>query len=127
MRLYPIAFRTLDEAQQFKRWDVVSYDWRKPKDDPRMESRRVEHQTLRVTGSLALAQRFGLVNPMEKESLAAEREAGRSFAFIRPKIRKFMVEEKPDVKYREEEAAFVLYAKQDDMFLKPLIPYKPCR
>lgn len=126
VRLYPIAFRTLDQAQQFKRWDMVEYEWRKPKDDARPESRRVEHQTLRVTGNLPPAQRFGLVNPMEKVSLAAERAAGRSFAFIRPKNLTFFVEKKPEAEFREEEQAFTLAASQDNLFLKPLVPYKPC-
>lgn len=126
VRLYPIAFRTLDQAQQFGRWDIVEYNWRRPKDDPRVESRRVEHQTLRVIGELPAALRYGLISPLEKTSLAAEREGGRSFAFIRPKIRKFIIEKKPDDKYREEQAAFALFAKQPDMFLKPLVPYRPC-
>lgn len=127
VRLYPIAFRTLDQAQQFGRWDIVRYDWRKPKDDPRVESRRVEHQTLEVTGQLAVPQRFGLIDPMVKDSLVSERADGRSFAFIRPKIRKFVIEVKPDDKYRKEKEGFALHASQDNMFLKQVIPYKPCR
>lgn len=126
VRLYPIAFRTLDDAQQFGRWDMVRYDWRRPKDDPRVESRRVEHQTLEITGKLPASQRFGLIEPMVKLSLADERAAGRSFAFVRPQIRRFIIEKKPDAKYRKEEEGFALHASQDNMFLKPLIPYKPC-
>jgi hypothetical protein len=126
VRLYPIAFRTLDQAQQFKRWDIVKYAWRRPKDDQR-PSRRVEHQSLRIAGTVPPAQRFGLVDLMQKDSLSVERAAGKSFAFIRPKIRKFLVEKKTDAQYREEEAAFALFAKQDNLFLKPLVPYKPCR
>lgn len=126
VRLYPIAFRSLDEAQQFGRWDIVRYEWRRPKDDARIESRRVEHQTLAVTGSLHVGQRFGLIDPMVKASLADERTAGRSFAFVRPSIRRFIVEKKPDAKYLKEEEGFKVFASQDNMFLKPLIPYKPC-
>lgn len=126
VRLFPIAFRTLEEKQQFKRWQIVQYAWKKPKDDQRLESRRVEHQSVRITGMLSEDQRFGLVSPMIRQSLTAEREAGRSFAFIRPAIRKFIIEKKPDAEYREEKERFELYAKQQDFFLRPAAPYKPC-
>lgn len=126
VRLYPIAFRTLDEAQQFSRWDVVRYQWKKPKDDSRQESRRVEHHTLSIAGKLPEGQRFGLIDPMVKESLNAERDAGRSFAFVRPSIKEFIVEEKPAAEYEDECLKFDLYSKQADLFLKEILPYKPC-
>ncbi|MFZ2586830.1 MAG: hypothetical protein WAZ18_01710 [Alphaproteobacteria bacterium] len=126
VRLYPITFRSLDAAQQFRRWDVVKYQWRTPKDDARLESRRVEHQSLAVVGTLPEAQRFGLIDPMVKTSLVAEREAGRSFAFIRPTIKGFIVEEKSPAEYEEEREKFDLYSRQADLFMKPVLPYKPC-
>lgn len=126
VRLYPIGFRTLEEAQQFKRWDIVEYRWKKPKDDPRAESRRVEHETLKIAGNLAQKERFGLVNPMVVDSLIKQREAGLSFAFIRPKIRRFVIETKTSAELHDEQARFTLFANQRDLFLKPLVPYKPC-
>ncbi len=126
LRLYPIAFRTLEDGQQFKRWDIVRFKWRKPNDDSRVESRRVEHQTLTITGNLKDDQKFGLLDPMVIESLDAEYRAGRSFAFIRPTIKEFIIEEKTSTEYEEERAKFELYAKQADLFLKPILPYKPC-
>ena len=126
VRLYPIAFRTLEETQQFARWDVVRYRWHRPKDDPRVESQRVEHHTLRVTGSIRAPDRFGLVAPMIKDSLVRERAEGRSLAFIRPTIRRFVVEKKPEDEFRADAERYALHAKQIDMFLKQVVPYKPC-
>jgi hypothetical protein len=126
VRLYPIAFRSLQQAQQFKRWDVIDYRWRQPKDNPRVESRRVENETLSITGSLPDKQRYGLIAPMIKESLVTERGAGRSFAFIRPNIRRFIVEKKSDAEYKKEVEGFKLFADQGNLFVKQLIPYEPC-
>lgn len=126
LRLFPIAFRSLAEAQQFKRWNVVSFQSRQPRDDRRQESRRVEHQSLVITGELASNQRFELVEPMVKQSLNAEREAGRSLAFIRPAIRKFSIERRKELELRKDKERFATYAEQQDFFLKPLVPYEPC-
>ena len=41
LRLYPVSFRTLDQANQFRRWDRIRFRWKKPQDDPRPESLRV--------------------------------------------------------------------------------------
>ena len=126
VRLYPIAFRTLEEAQQFSRWDTVRYRWHRPKDDPRVESQRVEHHTLQVIGAIRQQDRFGIVSPMIKDSLVREREEGRSLAFIRPAIRAFLIEKKPEEELKAETERYALHAKQVDMFLKQVVPYKPC-
>src|SRR5579871_3847096 len=126
VRLFPIAFRTLQDAQQFKRWDLVQYAWQPPRDDRRVESRRVEHHSLVVAGSFPKAQRFGLITPMIKESLSDEIAQGRSLAFIRPAIRRLIVEKKPATEIAEEREKFQTAAKQADLFLAPIVPYEPC-
>ncbi|GMO47911.1 hypothetical protein BwSF12_55140 [Bradyrhizobium ottawaense] len=126
VRLYPIAFRTLQDAQQFSRWDVVRYTAQRPRDDKRIESRRLDHQSLTIGGSLPQRERYGLIAPMVVESLEEERAQGRSLAFIRPKITRFIVEKKPVAELEEERQKFQLAAKQTDLFLGPIIPYAPC-
>lgn len=126
VRLFPIAFRSLEDAQQFKRWDVVRYDWQPPRDDRRIESRRLQHHSLTITGSFPKEQRFGLITPMIKASLEEEFRAGRSLAFIRPDIRTFIIEKKPDDEISQEREKFAAAAKQTDLFLAPIIPYQPC-
>ena len=126
VRLFPVAFRTLQEAQQFGRWDIVRYAWQPPRDDRRPESRRVQHHSLTIDGSFPRGQRFGLITPMIKTSLAEERNQGRSLAFIRPAIRKFVVEKKPEDEIAQEREKFKAAAKQTDLFLEPIVPYQPC-
>jgi hypothetical protein len=126
VRLYPIAFRTLQDAQQFKRWDVVQYSWQPPRDDRRAESRRLRHQSLTITGNFPQHERYGLVTPMIKDSLEDEGKLGRSFAFIRPTIRRFIVEKKPADELEDEREKFALAAKQVDLFLGQIVPYAPC-
>jgi hypothetical protein len=116
----------LEDAQQFKRWDVVQYSWQSPRDDRRTESRRVEHHSLVVGRSLPTNQRFGLIAPMVKESLTDEVREGRSLAFIRPVIRRFIVAKKPQADIDEERDKFQAAAKQTDLFLGPIVPYEPC-
>ena len=48
VRLYPVTFRTLNQASQFRRWDRIRFRWQKPKDDPRPESLRVDHQSIEI-------------------------------------------------------------------------------
>lgn len=126
VRLYPIAFRTLQDAQQFRRWDLVRFTSQPPRDDKRVESRRLHHHSLTIAGSLAQSERYGLVAPMVKESLEEEVRRGRSFAFIRPSIRKFIVERKSGQELEEERQKFDTAAKQADLFLAPIVPYQPC-
>lgn len=126
VRLYPIAFRTLEDAQQFKRWDVVRYTSQRPRDDKRSESRRLDHHSLTITGALQARERYGLVAPMVVESLEEERRDGRSLAFIRPKIGKFIVEKKPADELEDERQKYEIAAKQADLFLGTIIPYAPC-
>lgn len=126
VRLYPIAFRTLQDAQQFRRWDVVRYTSQRPRDDRRVESRRLDHQSLTIGGSLPSRERYGLIAPMVVESLEEERTQGCSLAFIRPKISRFTVEKKAAAELEDERQKYQLAAKQTDLFLGPIIPYAPC-
>lgn len=126
VRLYPIAFRTLQDAQQFRRWDLVRYTSQRPRDDRRVESHRLDHQSLTIGGTLPPRERYGLVAPMVVESLEEERAQGRSLAFIRPKISRFTVEKKPAAELEDERQKYQLAANQTDLFLSPIIPYAPC-
>lgn len=126
VRLYPIAFRTLEEAQQFKRWDVVRYISHRPRDDRRIESRRLDHNSLIIADALPARERYGLVAPMVVESLEEERRQGRSLAFIRPKIGRFIVEKKPANELEDERQKYEMAARQTDLFLGTIIPYAPC-
>lgn len=50
IRLYPVPFRLLDEAAQFRKWQWVEADIAKATDDHRPESYRIRSDTLQCIG-----------------------------------------------------------------------------
>lgn len=127
LRLYPVAFRSLEQGQKFGRWDRIRFRWRLPDDDRRIESRRVDQHTLAVGGQLKKSERQRFLAKLVVTSLAKEREAGRSLALLRPEILGFDVERKSDEDLQKETAKFAALRNQADLFnTKPIIPYQPC-
>jgi hypothetical protein len=57
LRLYPVSFRTLEQSKKFGRWDRIKFNWRLPNDDRRVESRRVDQQSIEIVGSLKKSER----------------------------------------------------------------------
>ena len=127
LRLYPVSFRTLDEGQKCGRWDRIRFKWRRPNDDPRIESRRVDQQSIEIVGELKPAEREAFLAKLIVTSLACERDAGRSFALLKPEILSFNAERKSDAELAEEKNRFAALHAQADLFnTKPVIPYHPC-
>ena len=127
LRLYPISFRTLDQGQKFGRWDRVKFKWRRPSDDRRIESRRIDQDSLEVVGTLKKGERERFLASSIVTSLNKERKEGRSLALLRAEILDFIVEEKGAEEIRKEAAKFDALRAQADLFnSKPLIPYRPC-
>lgn len=126
VRLYPVTFRRLDKSKQFDRWDVIQYSCQPNPADRRIESRKLDLESLSIGGTLPAKDRFALVEPMIRNSLDAELEAGRSLAFIRPTIRKLTIEKKPQAEFEAEKAEFDRYASQGDLFLGSTKAYTPC-
>lgn len=127
LRLYPVSFRTLDEAKQFGRWDRVRFNWKMPQDDTRPESRRIDHQSIQVIGELKKSERENLLSRIEVTSIKKVMEEGKTLALLRPRDLKFSIERKSAAEFAKEKHAFAAYAAQPDLFnSKPLIPYEPC-
>jgi hypothetical protein len=127
VRLYPISFRTLDEAKQFRRWDRVRFRWRKPPEDHRPESRRVDHQSVEIVGNLKPAEHVRFLAPFEVSSVNAERAKGRTLALLRPHKLKFYIEERELAEIEEERERNQQFAAQADLFnAKKIVPYEPC-
>ena len=84
-RLFPIRFRRLSGEKALRRWDVVSFSYSLPRDDPRTESCRVHEETLRVESRLRHdSEKTELI---ERALVSSEKEAmarGHSLAVIRP-------------------------------------------
>lgn len=127
LRLYPVAFRSLDQGQKFGRWDRIKFRWRLPDDDQRIESRRVDQHTLAVVGKLKEAERQRFLAKLVVTSLAKERQEGRSLALLKAEIIGFDVERKSDEDLHKDNAKFAALRNQPDLFnTKPIIPYQPC-
>ena len=128
LRLYPISFRKLEDAQKFTRWDIVQFRWRLPRNDPRKESRRVEHGSLRIIGALKKGKpREDLLTPLVTYSLKKERQEGKSLALLSAEIEEFFWEKKLAEQLEEEAALFKQARAQQDLFANNLLPaYSPC-
>lgn len=126
LRLYPVSFRTLEETQKFGRWDRIVFNWRKPHDDSRPESRRVDQETISVSGKLRQAERERFLASSVVTSLSRERELGRSLALLKPDILDFKIEPKSPEEILQEKKRFDAIRSQADLFAKQVTPYHPC-
>lgn len=127
LRLYPVSFRTLGDAQKFGRWDRIKFRWRRPTDDSRTESRRVDQDSITIVGTLKRGARQRLLGPLIKTSLDQERMNNRSLALLKVKILEFKIERRTEKEIAVDAAKFKVFHAQQDLFnTKPLIPYRPC-
>ena len=129
VRLYPVSFRQLEDAQRFKRWDIIKYRWSRPKasKDRREESRRVDPQSVDIQKSLRSSERNPLVNRSTVTSLKREGEEGRSLALLKCEVLDFWADRRTDDDLRKSEEALSALRSQRDMFLPPaLIPMRTC-
>lgn len=127
LRLYPVTFRRLDDAKKFGRWDRIRFHWRKPKDDHRPESRRVDQQSIEIIGKLPKNERGKLLANLEVTGLKAVSAQGKSFALLRPKNPRFTIERKSADEIAQEKRSYESICKQQDMFYqKELLPLDPC-
>jgi hypothetical protein len=126
LRLYPIQFRHLEESQKFGRWDRIQFKWRKPTSDVRIESRRVDQDTLTIVGQLKPAERAHFLAKSIVTSLKREREQGRSLALLEARSLDFVVERKNAEELAAQRKEFLDLQDQQDLFrTKHLVPYEP--
>lgn len=127
LRLYPVSFHTLDQASQFRRWDRIRFRWKKPQDDHRPESLRVDHQSIEIIGELKQKERLNFLSRLEVTSINKVKAEGYTLALLRPRDPKFSIEKKSAADLKEEKQKFQAIAAQADMFNStPLIPFDPC-
>jgi hypothetical protein len=127
LRLYPVSFRTLDQARQFRRWDRIRFRWKRPHDDHRMESLRVDHESIEIVGELKQRERLNFLSMLEVTYINKVKAEGKTLALLRPRDLKFSIEKKSQTELTEEKLKFQALAAQADMFkTTPLIPYDPC-
>lgn len=118
-RMYPVSFRLLEDAKRFGRWDIVTYNWRRPTDDDRIESRHVDSQSLEIIGTMKKTERANFLDKHIVTSLKGENEAGRSLALLRPTIKEFLIAPKSKSEVAAAQRKIDNYHAQGEMFAPP--------
>lgn len=127
LRMYPVSFRVLDDGKKFKRWDKVKFKWRRPSDDQRVESRHVDSQSLEIVGRMPSKEKARFLDSQIITSLNEQREKGLSLALLKPTIRSFHIERRPQADVDAEQARIDEFHSQDDMFIpRPAVPQTAC-
>jgi hypothetical protein len=94
MRLYPVPFRTLEDAQQFRKYQPIRARVQRPRDDRRPESWRVDVDSIEVVGPrLTSARDWESRRPFVESGIAesmcairmAQKSDGTSLGIFRPK------------------------------------------
>jgi hypothetical protein len=124
-RLYPVRFRHLTDAR-FSRWDLLEYKWQTPKGDPRRESRRVEEQSLRITGKLAKDHRATFLDSLLRASYFDAAQRGETLTLVRPRNMAFRWRRKSDAEVAGEKAAYAAASAQLSLLDEPLKAFEPC-
>ena len=124
-RLYPLRFRQLDGENQFSRWDIVSFRYRRPTSDHRKERCHVFEDTLNVIGSFDSSRRAELIEKILRPSARAAAEAGESLAAIKPKEVKFIYKKRKDVDIESQRKLFQQAARQGSFIDKDLAAIEP--
>lgn len=125
-RQFPIHFRRLSD-KKFKRWQLIEYDWRAPKDDNRPESRRVQEDSIKLVGELKTSkQRAEFLRPVFVPSLDVAVERGQTLALIRPKKVVFTARRKSSLQIGEEKQAYRRAAAQASFLDPDLRALVPC-
>lgn len=127
LRMYPVSFRVLDDTKKFKRWDKVTFKWRRPSEDMRLESRHVDSQSLEIIGRMPDREKAPFLDRQIVTSLTDQREKGLSLALLKPVIHRFLIKAKPKDELDAEQARIDEFHKQDDMFIpRPAVPQHAC-
>ncbi len=125
-RLYPVAFRTLEKDQKFSRWDWVSYRFTTPSNDKRSESQKVVHETISVSKSMKVGERFALARRMTRESTDEAESLGESLTLLRPEDVRFSWRRKSDGEVAIERIKHAALAGQLSFLHDAPKPLEPC-
>lgn len=124
-RLYPVPFKDLAENQKFGRWDVIEFSWVRPKDDDRVESKRIFSQTLKVVGKVPQKERHAFARRALVSDLESLSEKGQTFALIRPERPLFSVTKLSEAEIDKASVRRNFIRDQLDMFGKSQMEKEP--
>lgn len=124
-RLYPVPFRDLRPDQKFKRWDRIRVRWRRPSDDNRIESKRIDATSLSIISSVKGEERAEVAARATVQSLEVEMESGRSLALIRPQNVEFVVRRMSVAEYEKSARRRAQLTAQIDLLSPSLMAKEP--
>jgi hypothetical protein len=125
-RQYQVPFRILDEPQQFKRWNWITYDFVRSKNDSWKESQKVVPETLKVTGAVKKNERASFLAPLVRASFAEADSKRESLTLIRPSKLILEAHAKSPAELAQETTKHRELANQLSMFDTNAKPLTPC-
>lgn len=125
-RLFPVRFRHLTGDAKFSRWDVVQYRHARPRDDNRVESRRVDEQSLRRVRKMTDSEREGFFDPLFRSSVSEAARRGESLTLIRPSSLRFFWKAKSAKELAVEAEKRQRTLRQGSLFDRELARIEPC-
>ncbi|MFC0408976.1 hypothetical protein [Roseomonas elaeocarpi] len=125
-RLFPVRFRQLTQTQQFDRWQWVSYGARRPSDDRRMESRRIEENTLRTGTKEPARSRLQRLLPLLRASTNEAAARNESLTLLEPSELQLRARRKPIAAINAELERYREAARQGSLLDPGLAEMKPC-
>lgn len=125
-RQFPIHFRALKDDNKFGRWHWIEYEWRKPRDDRRPESRRVQEHTIVPGRKMPERDRAAFLDRVLVPSTGVAAKRGQTLALIRPSDIRFRHEKKQPQQIEKEREAYASAARQGTFFDEELDALEPC-
>ncbi len=128
LRLYPVTFRQLEHAKQFGRWDRIRFGWRLPETskDRRAESRRVNPDSIEITGKLRDSEKGRFLSRAIVDSTKKEYSEGRSLALVRPDEPKFYWKKKSASEIEKVRRDYERLESSNDLFGgRRVVPREP--
>jgi len=131
LRLFPIRYRRLDKANQFDRYDLVEMTITRATDDFRPESRRVDHDSIKVIESgMKLSDQSKVqlwkpfISPSIKALLDENKETNRSLGIIKPDSGslQFKIKQATTSDEEDQQVAELVYKQQMSFLEDPLKP-----
>lgn len=126
-RLFPVRFRQLSEEQAFKRWNIISFEYSRPKGDNRAESCRVHEDSIGVVGKVK--RKDEKTDLIDRVIVSSEKEAigcNYSLAAIRPRNVRLSYKRRDASEIEVARKSFEDLARQKTMFDKELAALEPC-
>ncbi len=124
-RQFPVPFRYLED-QKFIRWQWIEYDWRKPTDDKRPESQRVQEGTIRPGKEMPKKERAEFLHPLIVSSTLEAANNGATLALIRPRDTVFTFKKKRPEAINKERHGYTAAASQLSFLTQRQKPLEPC-